>query len=89
MRYSSSVPKWDMWIGVFGGGAKRRGRVRMLRTAAGDCGGPMVRGLRTLHAAHRRIADARARMPARWRVADGPSWGAEGQLKTLLGHLAV
>ncbi len=42
----------------------------------------MVRGLRALCAAHRRITDARARIPARWRIADGLSWGAEGQLMT-------
>ncbi len=39
MGFSLSMPKWGMWIGVFGGGGKRRGRVRILRTAAGDCGG--------------------------------------------------
>ena len=75
-----------MWIWAFAGGGKRRGRVRILRTAAGDCGGGMVRGLRALCASHRRIADARARMPARWRIADGLSWGAEGQLMTHYGH---
>ncbi len=71
-----------MWIGVFGGGVKRRGRVRILRTPVGDCGGGMVRRKRSLHAAHRRITDARARMPGRWRNADGPSWGAQRQLMT-------
>ena len=81
-EFSLSVPKWDMWIGVFGGGGKRRGRVRILRTAEGDCGGGMVRRMRTLHAAHRRITDARARMPARWRIPDRLSWGSKGQLMT-------
>ena len=67
-----------MWIGVFAGGGKRRGRVRILRAAAGDCGGGMVRGLRALHAARRRITDARARMPARWRIADGQAGVLKG-----------
>ena len=58
MLFSLSVPKWDMWIGVFGGGGKWRGRVRILRTAAGDSGGGTVRRMRTLHATHRRITDA-------------------------------
>ena len=42
-----------------------------------------------LHAAHRRITDARARMSAQWRIPDGLSWGAEGQLMTRLGHSAL
>ena len=81
-EFSLSVPKWDMWIGVFGGGGKRRGRVRILRTAEGDCGGGMVRRMRTLQAAHRYIADSRTRMSVRWGIPDGPSWGAEGQFMT-------
>ena len=75
-----------MLIWAFGGGGKRRGRVRILRTAEGDCGGGMVRRMCTLHAAHRRITDARARMPARWRIPDGLSWGDEGQFLTQGGN---
>ena len=70
MGFSSSVPNWDMWIGVFRGGGERRGRVCILRTLVGDCGGGMVRGLRALHAAHRRITDARACMSAYRRKTD-------------------
>jgi len=42
--------------------------------------------MRTLHAAHRRITDARARMPAQWRIPDRLSWGAEGQLMTQMRY---
>jgi len=45
----------------------------------------LVRKMRTLHAAHRRITDARARMPAQWRIPDGQAEALKGN-STHCGH---